>query len=353
MYDARLLPVVEAATAGYDDIVYVLGNSEFHANALALLHRLRGTVLAHDVRLSGLYRFASGHAAGALPQGAPGAPPMIYGPFLPEGPHLSPEAGTTGTEPHDPLMAHEVIGLADRFLVTSQAAARLARDEAGPRLASRVGVVDFAIEALRAGDDSTTSPAPIGPGVRVVASFGIVDPIKQPYKLLRCFASLAVSRPDLVLALVGPVSAELASSLGGLGEALGLGGRLFITGRVDAVAYLDWMRRAELAVQLRASFSGQASAAVGDCLACGVPTILTDIGWMADLPDDVALRVPVDVTALDLAESCASLLDDWPPAAASTRARLRLSAHSFEVAPIAPRGSRWPRPDHHERTCRS
>ena len=332
VYDARSLPAVEAATAGYDDIVYVLGNSEFHATALALLRRRRGTVLAHDVRLSGLYRFASGSGA-AFPEGAPARRPRIYGPFLPEGPALSHEAGRTEAEHHDLLMAREVIGLADRFLVTSQAAARLARVEAGPRLASHVGVVDFATEALRTGADSTTAPAPVGPDVRVVASFGIVDPIKQPHKLLRCFATLAASRPDLVVALVGPVSTELASSLGGLGEALGLGGRLFITGRVDAGVYLDWIRRTELAVQLRASFSGEASAAVGDCLAGGVPMVVTDIGWMGDLPDDVARKVPVDVTSIDLAEACASLLDNSAARGAlSTRARSYAGAHTFEVA---------------------
>jgi glycosyltransferase involved in cell wall biosynthesis len=332
VHDARSFPAVEAATAGYDDIVYVFGNSEFHATALALLRRRRGTVLAHDVRLNGLYRFASGPGA-AFPQGALEAPPRIYGPFLPEQPAFPHEVGTTEAQSHDPLMAREVIGLADRFLVTSQAAARLARVEAGPRLASRVGVVDFATEALRAGTDSKSAPSPIEPGGRVVASFGIVDPIKQPYKLLRCFATLAASRPGLVVALVGPVSTELAASLGGLGEALGLGGRLFITGRVDDGVYLDWMRRAELAVQLRASFSGEASAAVGDCLACGVPMVVTDIGWMGDLPDDVARKVPVDVTSIDLAEACASLLDDSAARGAlSTGARRYASAHTFEVA---------------------
>ncbi len=38
--------------------------------------------------------------------------------------------------------------------------------------------------------------------------------------------------------------------------------------------------------------------------------VVTDIGWMGDLPDDVARKVPVDVTSIDLAEACASLLDD-------------------------------------------
>ena len=137
VHDARSFPAVEAATAGYDDIVYVFGNSEFHATALALLRRRRGTVLAHDVRLNGLYRFASGPGA-AFPQGALEAPPRIYGPFLPEQPAFPHEVGTTEAQSHDPLMAREVIGLADRFLVTSQAAARLAgRGRTAPRITRR------------------------------------------------------------------------------------------------------------------------------------------------------------------------------------------------------------------------
>ena len=98
-----------------------------------------------------------------------------------------------------------------------------------------------------------------------------------------------------------PSSAELADSLGRLGTELGLDSRLFITGRVEAEVYLDWLRRAEIAVQLRASFSGEASAAVGDCLSHGLPMIVSEIGWMAELPDDAAVKVPVDITPVDLA----------------------------------------------------
>jgi glycosyltransferase involved in cell wall biosynthesis len=209
----------------------------------------------------------------------------------------------------------------------------LARVEAGPDLAPRVAVVGFATEVLRTRGNSPSGTAAVEPGARVLASFGIVDPIKQPHKVLRCFAALAANHPDLVVALVGPISTDLARSLGTLGEELGLDGRLFITGRVEAGVYLDWLRRAELAVQLRASFSGEASAAVGDCLSCGVPMIVTDIGWMGELPDDVALKVPVDVTPADLAEACTRLLDD--PAARemlSKGARRYAGAHTFEVA---------------------
>ena len=192
----------------------------------------------------------------------------------------------------------------------------------------------FATEGLAGQGSPPCGSAVVEPGARVLASFGIVDPIKQPDKVLGCFAALSAKHPDLVMAFVGPISTDLADSLAGRGDELGLDGRLYITGRVEAALYLDWLTRADLAVQLRASFSGEASAAVGDCLSCGVPTIVTDIGWMGELPDKVALKVPVDITSIDLAELCERLLGD-------RAARDRLSKGALSYA--APTVSRSPR----------
>ncbi len=332
IYDARCFANVEAAIAGYDAVVYVLGNSEFHAGALASLRRRGGTVLAHEVRLSGLYRFAADSRT-TVPGGVAGTIRRIYGPLLPEGLASSGEVTATEAERYGLLLAREVIGLADRFLVTSRAAARLARIEAGPGLAARVGVVPFATELLPAGGGSPAPLLDIPPGARVLASFGIVDPIKQPHQLLRTFAALGAGHPDLVLALVGPVSVELARDLSSLGESLGVAGRLFITGRVAPELYLAWLARAKLAVQLRASFSGEASAAVGDCLALGVPMIVTDVGWMGDLPEDAVFKVPPDATAVELAEACSRLLGDRAAREALSKgARAYAEAHSFEAA---------------------
>jgi len=332
VYDARRLLGVEAATGGYDDIVYVLGNSEFHSAALASLRRRSGTVLAHDVRLSGLYRFAD-NSGTAVPDGLAGSLRRIYGPLLPDRPASPGDLTQTGGEHHGLLMAREIIALADRFLVTSEASARLARVEAGPNFAQRVKVVGFATEGLAGQGSPPCGSAVVEPGARVLASFGIVDPIKQPDKVLGCFAALSAKHPDLVMAFVGPISTDLADSLARRGDELGLDGRLYITGRVEAALYLDWLTRADLAVQLRASFSGEASAAVGDCLSCGVPTIVTDIGWMGELPDKVALKVPADVTSNDLAELCERLLDDQAARdSLGDQARRYAGAHSFKVA---------------------
>jgi len=167
----------------------------------------------------------------------------------------------------------------------------------------------------------------------VLATFGIVDPIKLPDRLVRAFASLAARRPELVLALVGPISVELARELRTLGDELGVAERLVITGRVGTDAYLGWLDRTELAVQLRASFSGEASAAVGDCLACGLPMIVSDIGWLGELPDRAVLKVPVDVTSLELADACGRLLDDGSARRAFGKAARRYAeSHTFNGA---------------------
>ncbi len=332
IYDARWFPRMEAATAGYDEVVYVLGNSEFHAAALSSLRRRSGIVLAHEVRLSGLYRFAA-DSRSAVPDGVAGSIRRVYGPLLPEGLASSGQVTAIEAERYGLLMAREVIGLAERFLVTSQAAARLARVEAGPELARRVGVVPFATEVPRTEGVPPPSPPGLEPGARVVATFGIVDPVKQPDRLLRAFAAVAENRPDLVLAFVGPISFELARDLRMLGEELGVAERLVVTGRVEPVVYLAWLERVELAVQLRASFSGEASAAVGDCLASGVPMIVTDLGWLGELPDEAARKVPVDVTAPELAEACSLLLDVHGDRAALGRtARAYAASHTFEDA---------------------
>src|SRR5206468_969743 len=54
-------PVVERLRAGYDRVLICLGNSEHHVAALDLLRRRGGVVLAHDIRLTGMYAHASAH----------------------------------------------------------------------------------------------------------------------------------------------------------------------------------------------------------------------------------------------------------------------------------------------------
>ncbi|MFZ0172352.1 MAG: glycosyltransferase [Acidimicrobiales bacterium] len=309
-FDARQFVTVEHALGGYDRVVYVLGNSEFHSSALAALRRRSGIVMAHDVRMSGLLRHSRGRR-GAVPGGLEGAVRRAYGdaPSVARG-----ESGgieDTDLEQAGLLCIGDIAPHADRLLVLSEAARRLAAADIDPELTARIAVLPYAMALeqpeLEAVADARAASARARP---LVVSFGIVDPSKLPHALVEAVASVSAER-ELDLAFVGPVSDALAEELAALAAGLGMGERVRVTGHVERSTYLGFLGTATVAVQPRASFAGEASGAVGDCLAAGVATIVSDIGWMGDLPDDTVLKVDTSTGAAGgLAAALRSLLDD-------------------------------------------
>jgi glycosyltransferase involved in cell wall biosynthesis len=99
------------------------------------------------------------------------------------------------------------------------------------------------------------------------------------------------------------------------------------TGAVDDDGFATWLDRATVAVQLRRRSNGESSGVVAHTLARGIPTIVTDIGAMAELPDDAVVKVPADIAPDGLADVIVELLGD-----ASRRAALRAAALRFAAA---------------------
>jgi glycosyltransferase involved in cell wall biosynthesis len=102
---------------------------------------------------------------------------------------------------------------------------------------------------------------------------------------------------------------------------------------VPAARYAALLREADVAVQLRLVSNGEASGATADCLAAGIPTLVTDLGWAGELPAEVAARVPVDADAALIAEWIDELLVDPEKRAALSAAALEHArAHTFAQA---------------------
>jgi glycosyltransferase involved in cell wall biosynthesis len=325
-FDARRFAEVELALGGYDGVVYVLGNSEFHSGALAALRHRGGTVMAHDVRMTGLLRHSAGRR-GAVPGGLEGAVRRAHGGELPAGlepgqPVTEQDLARVGL-----LLVGEVLRQADQLLVTSRAARQLALAEAGEGLGDRVGVLPFAMELTESELETVSRARAETHGQPpTIASFGIVDPSKLPALLVTALAAVRADH-EVELAFVGPVSDALAEELAELAAGLGVGNHVSIAGHVDRDSYLRALGRTTVAVQLRAGFAGEASAAVGDCMAAGTPIIVSDLGWMSELPDDAVVKLDrgeKNDDAEALAGAMVSLLDD-----ADRRASLSKRASEF------------------------
>lgn len=184
----------DAAIGGYDHVLYALGNSEYHANALAALRRRRGPVLAQEVRLSGLLGF-SRYTRGAVPGGVQGAISRNY-PGLPGGLGSGGAVEPVDAERSGLLMLKDIAGDTDQVLVCSEAGRRLALVDVGPAHADWIGVVPLAvIRRIDVGTPQVMMADTVAPNgsdtadarserLPLVASFGIVVPSKRPESVI-------------------------------------------------------------------------------------------------------------------------------------------------------------------------
>ena len=92
----------------------------------------------------------------------------------------------------------------------------------------------------------------------------------------------------------------------------------------------------DVAVQLRPGGRGEASGAVGDCLAAGVPTIVNDVGSHQVVPADALLRIASDPEPDHVAAAIEHLLrDPGERARLAAAGRAFARSHTFTVAAAA------------------
>jgi glycosyltransferase involved in cell wall biosynthesis len=118
--------------------------------------------------------------------------------------------------------------------------------------------------------------------------------------LLHGFAELRKRHPGARLALLGEIPAATAARLVETARNLGLDGAVDQHGFLTGDAYLDAIAQADAAVELRTSTDGEASAAVCDLLAARVPTVVSALGWLGELPEPAVLHVARGCTPAQL-----------------------------------------------------
>jgi glycosyltransferase involved in cell wall biosynthesis len=135
---------------------------------------------------------------------------------------------------------------------------------------------------------------------------------------------LRLERPDARLLLVGAVSPGFDHDrrLQRLGQSEeGIVREAYVEeGRLWAL-----MSACDVCVNLRSPTMGETSGSVIRQLSLGKPVVVSDVGWFSELPDDVALKVPVDGHETDALYAALELL------ARDSSARAAMSAAALEL----------------------
>ena len=177
------------------------------------------------------------------------------------------------------------------------------------------------------------APAPIDSSP-LIGCFGHLNSSKRVPQLLEAFALLRGRFPRARLLLVGPTSPRF--ELQGRIDRLGLGDALVREEYVPEERLWSLMAAADIHVCLRAPTMGETSGSALRALSLGKPLVVSDVGWFSELPDEVALKVPVDESEVQtLAVGLALLAGDADARAARGAAALELARTEHAVDRVA------------------
>jgi glycosyltransferase involved in cell wall biosynthesis len=156
-------------------------------------------------------------------------------------------------------------------------------------------------------------------GSPVLGAFGHMNAAKRVPQLLAAFARFHESSPDARLLLVGSAAAGL--DLDRRIEHEGLQGLVVREDYVDEDRLWALMAGVDVVVSLRSPTMGETSAIVIRALTLGKPLVVSDVGWFAELPDDVAVKVaPDEDEAQRLAEAFTHVVANVHERGAAARA---------------------------------
>jgi glycosyltransferase involved in cell wall biosynthesis len=259
--------------------LYHIGNdAQAHGWIVEVLRRRPGVVVLHDFVLHHLVvglTFARGDAAGYL--AAMEREAGLVGRLLAYAVLDNKLSPLWETRPEEFPLAGEVLDHATALIVHSHYVEGRARAAGYRGPIVRIPHPAWPVPEL---ERSSIEGSPL------FGCFGHLNESKRIPQLLVAFTQLRERQPEARLLLVGSVSARLS--------------RLEIPEGVIRKDYVDeqelWslMAACDAVVGLRSPTMGETSGAAIRALSLAKPLVVSDVGWFSELPNDAALKVPVD-----------------------------------------------------------
>jgi glycosyltransferase involved in cell wall biosynthesis len=312
----------------HDRVLYCMGNSRFHGHVYELLRRRPGAVVLHDVQLTGFFGWYAGSQRPEDPVGwLAEQVEQHYGTRIPAAERQTAPLSWERRVALGIYMSGAIQRHAQQVFVHS----RFARDVAerdGGILELRVPVTWMPFGMPDPRPDGVRAAAARPP---LVVHVGVVSEVKGIAVLMEAFARVCADHPGARLVIAGPADPSDQVKWSDFAAEHAPNARIELPGHLDQQRYETLLSEADLAVQLRRVSNGEASGAICDCLAAGLPTIVTDLGWTSELPRDAVVHTAPGISPELLAVRMEELIADTPRRTALSAAALRHAGeNSFE-----------------------
>lgn len=289
----RAWPMAPAAATGEGGRLplYQMGNNRYHQGVRELAMRLPGVLTLHDVVLHHLLLDVTlGRETVESFWEYKDLLTRDHG-WIGEAAALAKRWNAWGDAPVFDLPAHRALLRRQRgVLVHSEWAAAFLEEE---DLGVPVRTVPMGVPLPPAADEAAGRDLRRRFGLPedrpVIGSFGFQTPIKRTVSALR--ALVAPGLEDVHLLIVGQAAPVM--DLEGEARRAGVAERVHILGFLPFEDFGAAIAAVDLCLNLRYPTAGETSASLLRVLAAGRPAIVSDYAQFADLPREVALRVPL------------------------------------------------------------
>ena len=314
------LAVYEKAPAGFgpgqfDHVVYQIGNNPYHADIYELALQHPGVVVLHEASVHYLVRsltLSRGNHKGYLRE-------VMYEIFgndvgLSAGRYLPIET----PQPHEFLMLRRLLDRSQACIVHSHYAERLVRLKGfrGP-----IGVVPHGVSLRTVDAARYRGMLGLQAGTPLIGVFGYQRPDKQIWECLAMFKELLDSLPDARLLILGERHPQVPIE-DGIRD-FGLRDRVIVKGYQALDDFDGFMAACSVVLNLRQTTFGESSGTMMRAFGLGKPVIVSAIGGVRELPDDICVKIPRDRHEMQVIKECLNWLQSSPEEAAEIGAQAR------------------------------
>ncbi len=294
--DYRLFDRV-ASAKDYHAIVYQMGNSWYHSYMYPLLLRHRGLVTLHDFCLAG-FHLHYGHAKGMGMSFIANQLKEWYPEDIDEIENTLPGWPTNWEDIVRDCarrgwhLNRAVLDASDCMVVHSPWCESQVQ-KSSPKYSDKVILIPHGIHPKRTSASEKSALRDrynLPQDALLVSSFGFIHPDKMSPQALDAFVTIAANDPKALFVFVGEEAD--GGEVRRHASALGLNDRVRFLGRQPAEAFAQLISVSDVGVNLRLPpTNGETSGALLNLLACGVPTVVTDVATFSDYPETVVRKV--------------------------------------------------------------
>ncbi|UHA71656.1 glycosyltransferase [Paenibacillus sp. 481] len=272
----------------YADIVYQVGNSDYHSYMFPYIKKYSGTVVLHDYNLHGVIHYLTARK-GDL---------KSYKELLCE--DNSNEfvanyindisSGNSGLKIFEIASNGMVANYADKIIVHSEYVKKLLLEK---NISHHVGKIPHYANVTDLNNDINEIRAKlnIADSHIVLSAFGHIHETKRIMPILKAFKKLLELKEDLLLCLVGKPSPDIKQELEQYIMSNKLEDKVIVTGYVDLTTFEDYIDATDICLNLRYPYNGETSGSFMRILAKGKCAVINDVGSFSEVPDDCCVKL--------------------------------------------------------------